>query len=707
LDQNKKIISRSYLIYFGLCFLGLAIICKIFYIQFVDGSKWHEKEQHLTYDLRDIPATRGNIYSEDGSLLVTSIPIYEIRMDMKAEALTDEIFHENIDSLSLCLANLFKNKSKQDYKTDLLKVRAEGKRYYLVNKGVTYTQVKLAKKLPIFRRGKSKGGVIFEKNTIRKLPFGSLASRTIGIERKNVQPIGLEGAYNIELKGKSGKRYEKLVSGGVWMPVKDKNEVDPQDGADIYSTIDINLQDVANKALEKQLQKSNAHHGSVILMEVETGYIRSIANLTKKSDSIYVEDYNYAIGEATEPGSTFKLASLIAALEDGKISITDTIDTKNGQYKFYDRIMKDSHEGGYGRISIKDAFMKSSNVGISRVIYNSYSKNPQQFIDRLNNMNLNEKLGIEIDGEGAPKIKNTNDKTWSGVSLPWMSIGYELLQTPLHILTFYNAIANEGKMVKPLFVSEVRQGGQLVKKYEPVVINPAICSKETIKKAKEMMESVVQGEGTASNLKNPNYTIAGKTGTAQIANQKYGYKYDQAVSYQASFVGYFPADKPKYSCIVVINGPSNNVYYGNQVAGPIFKEIADKVFARGFDMHKEIEKDSSVLVSKKFPVSTNGSREEVKEVFNKLKVPIADLGEGSIWARTFSKEENVELSPIKINSKQVPNVAGMGLQDALYILENLGLDVQIIGEKGMVIKQSIAPGTRINGAMVVKLQLST
>jgi cell division protein FtsI (penicillin-binding protein 3) len=687
--------------------LGLAIIFKIFYIQFVDGSKWHEKEQHLTYDLRDIPATRGNIYSEDGSLLVTSIPIYEIRMDMKAEALTDEIFHENIDSLSFCLANLFRNKSKQDYKTDLLKARSEGKRYYLVNKGVTYTQVKLAKKFPIFRRGKSKGGVIFEKNTIRKLPFGSLASRTIGIERKNVQPIGLEGAYNIELKGKSGKRYEKLVSGGVWMPVKDKNEVDPQDGADIYSTIDINLQDVANKALEKQLQKSNAHHGSVILMEVETGYIRSIANLTKKADSVYVEDYNYAIGESTEPGSTFKLASLIAALEDGKINITDTIDTKNGQYKFYDRMMKDSHEGGYGRISIKDAFMKSSNVGISRIIYNSYSKNPQQFIDRLNNMNLNEKLGIEIDGEGIPKIKNTTDKTWSGVSLPWMSIGYELLQTPLHIITFYNAIANEGKMVKPLFVSEIRQGGQIVKKFEPIVINPSICSKETIKKAKEMMESVVQGEGTANNLKNSNYTIAGKTGTAQIANQKYGYKYDQAVSYQASFVGYFPADKPKYSCIVVINGPSNNVYYGNQVAGPIFKEIADKVFARGFDMHKEIEKDSIVLASKKFPVSTNGSREEVKEVFNKLKVPISDLGDGSFWARTSSKEENVELTPMKINNKQVPNVAGMGLQDALYILENLGLDVQIIGAKGMVIKQSIPPGTRINGAMVVKLQLST
>jgi cell division protein FtsI (penicillin-binding protein 3) len=686
--------------------LGIAIIFKIFYIQFVDGAKWHQKEQYLTYDLKDIPATRGNIYSEDGSLLVTSIPIYEIRMDMKAEALTDEIFHDNIDSLSWCLADLFKNKSQQQYKNDLLKARSAGKRYFLVNKGVTYTQVKLAKKFPIFRRGKSKGGVIFEKNTIRKLPFGSLASRTIGIERKNVQPIGLEGAYNNELKGKAGKRYEKLVSGGVWMPVKDKNEVDPQDGADVYSTIDINLQDVANKALEKQLQKSNAHHGSVILMEVETGYIRSIANLTKKADSVYVEDYNYAIGESTEPGSTFKLASLIAALEDGKIDITDTIDTRNGQYKFYDRIMKDSNDKGYGKISIKDAFMKSSNVGISRVIYNAYSKNPQEFIDRLHKMNLNEKLGIEIDGEGSPKIKSNTDKTWSGVSLPWMSIGYELLQTPLHVLTFYNAVANNGKMMKPLFVSEIRQGGQLVRKNNPVVINPAICSMETIKKAKEMMESVVQDHGTASNLQNSNYTIAGKTGTAQIANKKYGYKFEQSVSYQASFVGYFPADKPKYSCIVVINGPSNNVYYGNAVAGPIFKEIADKVFARGFDMHKEIAKDSTTLIAKKLPISTNGSKNESELVFKKLKIPVADNAIGSTWIKTSTKEDNVELKPMNINGKQIPNVAGMGLQDAIFLLENLGIDVEIVGLKGVVIRQSIPAGTKINGAMVVKLELA-
>ena len=397
---------------------------------------------------------------------------------------------------------------------------------------------------------------------------------------------------------------------------------------------------------------------------------------------------------------------MIAALEDGKINITDTVDTKNGQYKFYDRIMRDSNDKGYGKITVKEAFMKSSNVGISRVIYNAYSKNPQQFIDRLHNMNLNDKLGIEIDGEGTPKIKSNTDKTWSGVSLPWMSIGYELLQTPLDILTFYNAVANDGKMVKPLFVNELRQGGLLVKKYDPIVINPAICSKETIKKAKEMMESVVQDHGTASNLKNPNYTIAGKTGTAQIANQKFGYKNNQAVSYQASFVGYFPADKPKYSCIVVINGPSNNVYFGNMVAGPIFKEIADKVFARGFDMHKEIAQDTMPLMANFLPISTNGSREESKLVFNSLNIPVADVGGGSTWVKTASKEKIVELIPMQINGKQIPNVAGMGLQDAIFILENLGVEVQIVGNRGVVVRQSIPHGTRINGAMVVKLELA-
>lgn len=488
------------------------------------------------------------------------------------------------------------------------------------------------------------------------------------------------------------------------MPIKDGNEVEPIDGKDLVTSIDINIQDVAESALKKQLELHNAEHGCVVLMEVKTGYIKAIANLSDRYGDGYYEYYNYAVGEATEPGSTFKLPALMAALEDGLVEIDDSVDTKHGKHKFFDRTMRDANDRGYGKISVQQAFEKSSNVGISRVIYDAYHKNPQRFIDRLYSMGLGKKLEVSIAGEGSPKIKNVSDASWSGVTLPWMTIGYESLLTPLQILAFYNAVANDGVMVRPQFVTKVLQHGKVVEEHNPVVINPSICSKQTIEKARILLEGVVSPEGTASNLHNAVVSIAGKTGTAQIANDKYGYHYDQKVSYQASFVGYFPTDEPKYSCIVVVNGPTNDVYYGNQVAGPIFKEIALKIYARDPEFQTDPQhEDQELLVG--VPISKSGNAQDLKTVFDHFEVPIEIIDLDAEWVTTVSQEDRVTFKKTILKPELVPNVLGMCAQDALYLMEQAGLDVRLSG-RGIVKKQSIPPGSRIQDGMHVQLELS-
>ena len=706
---NKKILTKAYVIHLALGIFALCILGKILYIQFIDGDKWQARVQHLTTDLKQIQPIRGNIFSADGSMLATSIPIFEIRMDMLADGLEEEVFYANLDTLSQSLSMLFQDRTPREYKEGFLRARREGNRYYLVKRDVDYNQVQVAKKFPLWELGRFSSGVIFEKSTVRMKPFKLLASRTIGYEREGVQPVGLEGAFNQELSGTPGSRFEKRLAGGIWMPVGDKNEVEPVDGCDIYTTIDLNIQDVATNALRKQLAEHRAHHGCAVLMEVKTGYIKAIANLTMGEDSVYREMYNYAVGEATEPGSTFKLASLMAAMEDNLISPGDTIDTGKGAYRFYDRIMRDSHHGGLGKLTVQQVFEKSSNVGVSRIINDNYAKNPQQFVDRLYSMGLGTRLGLSISGEGFPVIKEPSNKTWSGVTLPWMSIGYETLLTPLQILAFYNAVANDGVMVKPLFASAVKRGGKLVRKIEPEVLNSSIASAHTIEMAKKMLEGVVSENGTASNLANQNYPIAGKTGTAQIANEKYGYTYNQAVSYQASFVGYFPADNPQYSCIVVVNGPSNDVYYGNAVAGPIFKEIADKVFAQRFDLQLQQENitPEPLPTALHIPVSKSGNRNDLIQVFSQFGIAVSDSSDAYPWVTTRTGTDTVAVERRSIRKNLVPNVLGMGLQDALYLLEDNGFRVKVVGF-GTVKSQSIPPGSRIqpNHKQLITLQLS-
>jgi len=619
--------------------------------------------------------------------------------------LSDESFFEEIDGLSSACAAYFKDKSADAYKSDFLKAHNEGKRYFLVKANVNYDDIIAAKSFPLWERGRFKSGVIFEKQTVRLQPFGGLAGRTVGYQRDGVQPVGLEGAYNNELRGRPGNRYEKRLAGGVWMPIDNSNEIEPEDGCDIHTTIDVNIQDVATSALRKQLKKHRAHHGCAVLMEVKTGHIKAISNLSITSDSSYSEIYNYAVGEATEPGSTFKLASFMAAFEDGKLNLSDTVDTERGYYRFYDRIMRDSNRKGYGVVSVKTAFQKSSNVAVSKLINDRYQDDPQAFVDRLYKLGLGKELELEIAGEGAPKIKDPSDPSWSGVTLPWMSIGYETLLTPLQILTFYNAVANEGVMVRPQFVSRITKNGETIKTIQPLVLNRAIASRETIAMAKEMLESVVTPEGTGSNLRFGSFPIAGKTGTAQIANSKYGYTYDQEVSYQASFVGYFPAKKPEYSCIVVVNGPSNNVYYGNQVAGPVFKEISDKVYAQRFDLIRDENPDEKSELAVAVPISRSGHKADLSQIFSRLGVKTIDESQSSQWVSTVSQRSEVRMEKRTIPTDKVPNVMGMSLRDGLYLLEKCGLEVQIIGS-GTIKKQSLPPGASVNQIKRIKIELS-
>jgi len=701
--EKQVIFSRVYLVYGMICLFALIIIGQAVNLQIIQGDKWRKKEETLTRNFREIKAVRGNIYASDESLLATSIPKYEVRFDAYTDALTDDFFNEHVDSLAFELSQLFPEKSHSEYLISLKSARKKKARYHLIRRNVKFTDLKLMKKFPIFKKGKYKGGFIAVQQNKRVRPFNVLAARTIGYDRDGSKPVGLEGAYSKELSGVKGEMWMQKIAGGIWMPIDEGGGREPEDGGDVYTTIDVNIQDVAQHALENQLLEHQADHGCVALMEVSTGDIKAISNLKRNNDGSYYESYNYMVGESTEPGSTFKLASLMAAFEDGFLNLDDMVDTEDGTTRFYDQTMRDSHRGGYGKISIKESFVKSSNVAISKEINRVYASNPQGFIDRLYKMDLNKKLGVEIAGEGSPLIKSTDDASWSGISIPWMSIGYEIQMTPLQILTFYNAVANDGKMVKPRFVTEVRQSGKLVKEYGVEVINNSICSKKTIKMAKEMLEGVVES-GTGINLKNSRYKIAGKTGTAQIANAKYGYKgYESKVSHQASFVGYFPADNPKYTCIVVVNAPSQNVYYGNLVAGPIFKEVADKVYASSIQIHDELIVKNHLALSR-IPYAKDGSFSDLTKIYTELGIKTSLESESPVWVRVSTGRESVRIYKKKIAPIYVADVIGMSIKDALYILEGQGMRVSFSGN-GVVKRQSITAGQKIIKGNEIKLEL--
>lgn len=696
---GKDILRRVYIMYFLLLGCALAIPGRIAYIQFVIGDELREKSRDRILQYHDIEENRGNIYAADGSLLSTSVPVFEIRLDLSPDVVADEVFYAKIDSLSHGLAKVFRDKSAGEYRQSITRARKDGNRYFLLKKNVTYPQYKVLRTLPILRHGRFGGGMITISGNRREKPFQILASRTIGFQRDSIR-VGLEGAYQNELEGISGRRLMRRIANNVWVPVNEENEIEPQDGNDILTSIDVNIQDVAENSLMQHLMLHEAEHGCAVLMEVATGYILAIANLERTAEGTYEERYNYAIGECIEPGSTFKLPVFMAALEDGLINLNDSVDTEGGRKVYFKQTMRDSHIGGYGTISLRKAFEVSSNVAISKVITQHYRKEPERFLKALRKMSIGQALGIELSGEGIPFLKGPEHETWTDFySVTWMSVGYEVSMTPLQILTFYNAVANNGKMVKPLFVKEIRRGNQVIKHIEPQVINPSICSKSTLEQARSLLEGVVL-RGTATQLSKTVYPIAGKTGTAQIAKARGGYNKDD---YIASFAGYFPADNPKYSCIVVVNAPRKGQFYGSAVAVPVFQDIADKVFAKHLDLQQR--KDSLPPSSGSFPIARGGHANSYVALCNSLGVVPRLTEAGVEWIIPLMQPDGMVFGPRAIRSGEVPNVIGMNVRDAVYILESVGLKVGIRGY-GSVSSQSLSPGTSLETGSQIILELS-
>jgi len=699
MNLKKAILLRSWIAFLMIFALGIRIIWQIIDLQFNQKDKYMAISMEQSTKWRVIQASRGNIYADDGSLLATSIPRYELRMDTRVESVTNEFFNANIDSLAWYFASVFSDKTASEWRNYLVAARNRGDRYLLLKRDVDYHIVKQMEQWPIFKLGKYKGGFIKIENFKREIPFGMLAARSIGyVNREANVKIGLEGTYDSLLSGTMGKRLERRVKGGVWRPVDNSEEMDSRNGLDLYTTLDINIQDVAENALKQSLISNNADHGCAILMEVKTGATKAIANLKRMPDNTCIEAENYAVNEFSDPGSTFKLISAMALLEDKYMKLTDSVDIEWGRTTFGPLPMVDAHESPYKHATLQYIFEHSSNVGIAKSVNKYYKDNPEKFLKYAYNLGLNSSFQFDIITTRQPHIRNTKDRKWSGTSLPFMSIGYEMELSSLQILSVYNAIANNGVMVKPYLVKEIKEFGKTVKACTTEVINPKICSESTIKQLKLLLEGVVE-RGTASNLKGLAYKVAGKTGTAQIISNG---RYNKS-SHKASFVGYFPADNPQYTCIVVVNAPANGVYYGGSVAGPVFKEIADKVYSTSIQLHKPLRK----LDKPAMPKVKNGNREDIKYVLNHLTISSHLItGEAeSEWVKTGSDVSSIDLKELQTDANLVPDVRGMGLRDAIYLLENRGLRVLVEGY-GSVSYQSLTPGVAIrnsSGTIYIKL----
>jgi cell division protein FtsI (penicillin-binding protein 3) len=665
--EEKKKSYRVFVVALLLCFMAIAITVKLSNIIWVEGDYYRKLAKDRTVKTFVIPANKGNIYSADGSLLATSIPNYTIRFDALAPNAKD--FEANVQGLSDSLAILF-DKTGSYYQEELRLAKANKNRYLLLGKNLSYTDYVRIKSFPLFNKGANKGGLIIEQETVREHPIGKIAERTIGYERKdengNPLRVGIEGAFGKYLNGKDGKILKQKIAQGQWKPIRDQNEIDPQDGFDVISTIDVYIQDIAHHALLKQLEEFDAEHGCVVVMETKTGNIKAISNLGRDEKSgNYYETINYAVAEAHEPGSTFKLVDMIALLDDNKIDTSKVYDSNGGTIIYRGRKVRDSHDGGYGKISVGRGFEVSSNTILVQAVYDNYKDNPSAFVNRIENLGLNKPLGLPFQGEGKPRIPRPTDKNWSAISLPWMAFGYGVAITPLQTLTLYNAVANNGEMVKPQFVTEIKEWNKSIKKYDKQVINPKICSDETIKKLKALLENVVK-HGTGSKLYSKEFSMAGKTGTAQA---NYGTNGGNDKHYISSFVGFFPVEHPQYSCIVVVHKPntSKNNYYGADVAGPVFKRIAQKIF------------------------TDVPSQNEINNLQSKVAV----------------QEKNYQNYVLKSQSikNAIPNVKGMPGMDALSLLENLGLKVKVIGN-GKVQSQSINAGTTIKKNDLITINLS-
>ncbi|MEJ5054780.1 penicillin-binding protein [Sphingobacterium sp. MYb382] len=706
MNIRKSILMRVYLAFGLMVFGAFLVFGKLLHLQYVDGGEWRAMVDSLTIRERVIEAARGNIYSNDGSLLATSVPEYELRFD--AMAIPEEesdVFNSKVDSLAIRLANYFQDKSSRQYLMMLKNARSKKQRYTLIKRNVSHQELKEIKTFPLFKtfkEGKRKysSSLVSIRENKRILPFTNLAARTIGYKntKGDTVLVGLEGAYGDYIDGKSGSQLMQRIAGGFWVPINRAVEVAPVDGSDIISTLDVNMQDMAQRALEKQLIASDADNGCVILMEVKTGEVRAIANFTRDSEGVFREKYNYAIAQGADPGSTFKLASYLALLDDGYVDLGSTVDIGNGTYKVPAHTIKDSHAPKKSVLTVLEAFEESSNVAVAKLVNTYYGDKPTKYVDKLYQFGLAQPLGLQIPGEVKPWVKRPDSRSWSKLSLVQMAYGYELRLTPLQTLMLYNAVANDGKLVAPLFVKEIRHLGNTVQHFEARVVSKQIASKGAIDKAKKMLEGVMT-EGTGKRLSSPLYTSAGKTGTAQMNDGTKGYG---ARRYQSSFAGYFPAENPKYSIIVVIRNPRKG-YYGGAIAGPVFKELADMVYANDMSLHGTLDARKVNTAGTKVPLTLAGSKEASTKVYEELGLHPANLN-----ALVQGRDSAAKLLPfaeLQVKEGVVPNVLGMGLSDAVFAMENAGFKTRISG-KGRVVTQSLLAGENFKTGTSINLVLN-
>ncbi len=711
-EIKDDILFRVRVVYLLFVLVGIGIISMICLWQYGPrAAELHKKAQKITYQQVSLNAERGDILAVDGRLLATSTPIYQIRVDFGAMGLKDELFYSEVGGLASGLSNLFRDKSASGYKSMLVSLRKEANadkdsrtnRYKLISpRRIDFLELDTLKKFPLFKHGVNKSGLIIEQINKRIRPHGSLASRTIGSVNQSGVRVGIEGAFDQQLRGTDGVVMKKKISGSFKVPVDDISNIEPINGIDVVTTIDVDMQDVAESALKTQLDIGGADWGSVILMEVETGEVRVMSNLTRKAEGEFVEDYNYAIGRCMEPGSTFKLATLITLLDDAKISLDKVYDIEGGECVVGKVKVIDSHPEE--ELSLRDIFRVSSNVGFAKAVHEHYVDNPERFVDNICKLGFDKPISVSIAGEGRPTVKHPGERWWDGTTLVRMSFGYALETSLIHTLSLYNAVANDGKMVRPKLVKELREYGQVIRSFPTEVLNPSICSKETLKSVQECLKDVVAG-GTGRILKSPYYTVAAKTGTAQIAQGNRGYfdKHGRR-HYLATLVGYFPADNPKYTCIVSVKTSSNINYYGSSLAGPVFRAIADRVYMSDHTLERN-NIEESVVFDSTLKAVKGGYAEELGYSTNKLSCDIKGIRRENGWVTTTVDEKgDIELERVEVKEGIVPNVIGMGLKEAIYLLERSGLRVSF-SNIGQVVSQSIEAGSNFERGTLIKIKL--
>jgi len=704
MDVKRDILWRVYLSYIAVVILGCVIIAKAFYIQQVEGKHWRSMSDSLHQKIEETEAERGTIYSEDGQMFSTSVPQFDVYIDFGAEGLLEKNgkrFKDNIDSLSYDLSDLFKDKTEGEYKKILVEGFKNKDRYYFLRKNISYREYQQLKTFPLVRLGKNKSGFMAVDKSKRLNPYNMLAFRTIGLARDSFK-VGLELTYDSILKGKSGSRLVRYIAGGVSVPVEGGFETEAENGKDIVTTIDVFVQDITEKALMKMMVQNEAEHGCALVMETKSGKIKAIANLGKRNDGSYLEDYNYAINP-TEPGSTFKLVTLMSLLEDQKVSLSQIVNVQNGVWQTAGQTVYDDDDmRGKTDITVKQAFEFSSNVGMAKLATMGYSNNPNQFLRHLKKFRMDTLTGIDLVGERKPVIIRPGSRLWGPTTLPWMAFGYNLQVTPLQTISLYNAVANNGAMMHPYLVSAVKKEGETILEFEPRVVDEKICSDETLRQIKQCLEGVCT-EGTARKLfMNSPYKVGGKTGTALVANGSRGYA-DQI--FQSSFVGFFPFENPQYTILVVIvNKPHVANHFGASVAGPVFKEISDRLYLNYIHQNNYTNISSNKNDSSYF--NYVGLKDDVKQVMKTMQLRYSDstsLIED--WVNMNSSKGSVALINRKINEGIMPQLKGMGLKDAIYLCENIGLKMNVKG-KGRVEDQSIIAGTPIAKGQIINILLN-